>query len=196
MAMGIVDDKDFDAELNRLNQPTGIKLPDKPHVIVDTSRGPGRKEGDVNVPNSVRKLIGDVANTDSRRSALSLANDLGISPSSVSAYTKGATSTSTINTPKEENKKHIKSMRQRLASRAKKKLRIALDSITEQDLEHAKLVDKAATARHMASIVKMMEDDDDDSKNNGGMVNNGPTIVLYNPGLKTEADYGVVHAKE
>jgi hypothetical protein len=62
----------------------------------------GRKEGDNNVPNSIRAIIGETSNIDGRKEALALANSLNIS-SSVSAYANGVTSTKDYNGDKKES---------------------------------------------------------------------------------------------
>jgi predicted transcriptional regulator len=93
MGMGIVSDKDFDKELTNVDiKPVSDN---KAHIhILDK---PGRKPNDVNVPDTLRKTIASTAIEHGREAAIDLASQFGISPSSVSAYTQGARSTSTYN---------------------------------------------------------------------------------------------------
>src|SRR6187399_325506 len=116
MPIGIVSSEDFDRELEKLNRQSGTpkKVPSTAQVVDVPSKGliqevpnRGRKEGDNNVPDSLRNLLAEEHLLNGRNEALSLAKDFGISSSSVSAYAKGATSTTTYNEPKPSILNHI-----------------------------------------------------------------------------------------
>jgi hypothetical protein len=199
MGMGIVSDRDFHKEIsNSSTNPTKStdkidKTSDSPDKaisgeIVDVNRGRG--VGNPNVPDSLRKLIGDTSLTDGRSEALQLAASFGISGSSTSAYAVGATSTGSYDD--RPNEKLITKSKQRISKRARGKLLSALRHITEDKLEGAKARDLAGIAKDMSTVVKQMEDTDkaeDKSKN-------GPTFVFYSPQIRKEEEYEVVHAKE
>ena len=107
MPIGIVSDEDFESELNRISVPKKVvPSPVLNPEIVEMDR-PGRKEGDVNVPESLRKIIGEEALLNGRQSALGLAKMFDISPASVSAYANGATSTASYNSPNTALVSHI-----------------------------------------------------------------------------------------
>jgi predicted transcriptional regulator len=193
MAMGIVSDSDFESELRKHNPEPPIREEKKdnthPPFIVELPTN-GRKEGDVNVPNSLRQLIGQTAIESGRSEALELAKRLGISPSSVSAYSNGATSTASYDdTP---NKPVINSARERIAKKARAKLVLALSHLTEEKLQGAKARDLSGIAKDMSFISKNMEDNIDPNTNK----NNGPMFVIYSPQMKREDTFEVVQAKE
>lgn len=195
MAMGIVSNSDFEKELN--NSAPKIKKggdETKPIVreaeIVDLPT-PGRKEGDVNVPNSLRQVIGATAVIDGRAEALEFGRQFGISPSSIAAYTNGAASTSSYNeTP---NSSVITQSKARVSKRAMTKLMGALSSITTEKLANTSARELAGIAKDMSAIVKQMEPDTpagDDDKNRM------PQFIVFAPQFKDERSYEIVHAKE
>lgn len=197
MPMGIVSDKDFDLERSKLDGPDkkeSIPTTPPPPItgeVIDVPRG--RPNGAVEVPNGLRKLIGEESAIHGRQSALELAQSFGISPSSTSAYNAGATSTSTYGTT--PNKPHIDAAKQRVSNRARSRLMNALRHITNEKLESAKPVELSAIARNMSAIVKDMEPDTPKSPNGDGK-NSGPTFVFYSPQIRKEDHYDVVRVNE
>lgn len=209
MAMGIVSPKDFERELKQLDEvKETIPVPSELETIpvireasiekMQTTIEPmeetkvGRGKGNVEVPSALRMIIGEEAATNGRSNALNIARDFGISPSSVSAYTKGATSTASIDNPHLEQLKHINDAKIRLGKRAKAKLLMALNAITEEKIINAKLHEVSGVARDMASIMKQMEP----STEGMSMNNSGPTFVFYKPEVKSEDDYPTAHVRE
>ena len=191
MAIGIVSDSDFDRELNRANKSPIPEL--KPAQVIDIPK-PGRSEGDNNVPDSIRNIIGEEAVTNGRASALAFAKMFGISESSTSAYTAGQTSTASP-TKNEKLTKHLKEAKLRVANKARKRLDLALNAITEDKLNDAKITEVATVARYMSAIVKDMEEPN--RVGNPGDLNlNGPSIVLYNPGFAKEERFDTVEVND
>lgn len=196
MAMGIVSGKDFDLEQSKLNKPACEK-PDSipvPSATIQPIITPGRKANDVNVPDSVRNLIADTSITEGRASGIALAKALDISPSSVSAYTKGSTSTATYDSPSVNLKDKVNQAKERVSRRARSKMMQALHHITPDKLENAKLRDLAGVARDMSVIIKNMEPEKE--KDSGVVNNNGPQFVFFAPKQELESNYQVVHARE
>lgn len=212
MPMGIVPDSVFDKEREKtvsvpmkeknLTVTRSFKLPPTFKDVaedlndggivkeVKESKTKGRKEGDLNVPNGLRNMIGQTAITESREEALSLAKSFGISPSSVSAYTQGATSTKSYhNTP---NQTVINSAKERVSKRARNKLMLALSKLTEDKLEVAKARDLAGIAKDMSQVMKHMEVED----NKGPAEKSGPTFIFYTPKVRGEENFEIVQAKE
>lgn len=183
MPMGIVSDSDFDKELkrNQTNLPSEVTI--KP---IDKGRG----LGNVGVPESLRKVIGETSVTDGREEAVKLAESFGISPSSVSAYANGATSTSTY--ADQPNRTHIDQAKIRIASKARKKLMLAIGGITKEKLGEANARTLAGIAKDMSAVVKNMEPDTPKVPEG----NSGPTFVIYAPQYRKEEHFEVVHAKE
>lgn len=194
MPLGIVNDDDLNSELGNCNIqsirsvdiiPGGIVKPAESYEYSN-----GRGKGSVEVPNVLRQIIGEEAIINGRSSALGLAKDFGISPSSVSAYTKGATSTATIDvTP---NVGVIKKAKLKISIKARNRLNLALNQITEEKLADAKLSEISSIAKDMSTVMKNMEDKNE----SGDKRSDGPQIILYAPQIRTENHYGVVHTNE
>lgn len=177
MPMGIVSDSDYESEKTKLIKPTVI-IPE----VLNKEKGP-------NVPDSLRKIIGEESALNGRTSAVDLARQFGISPSSTSAYAHGSTSLATYD--KQPNVAHVNGAKERIAIKARKKLNLALTHITDQKLSEAKVRDIAGIARDMSVIVKNMEPDIPQVEKN-----TGPTFVIYSPPVKSEDDYGIIKVKE
>lgn len=181
MPMGIVSDKDFNSENSKLNPQKNIT---PPKSTPTKERGP-------NVPDSLRKIIGDTAETDGRQEAIALAAQFGISPSSASAYGVGATSTKTYND--RPNAGIIRGAKERISKKARAKLMLALNHLTEDKLEGAKAHELSGIAKDMSAIVKNM---DDDSSDKDKPVDNRPAFLVYAPTVNQENHYQTVIAKE
>lgn len=196
MGMGIVSDKEFEAEKDKIIIPVSIPAPKDSHSpsfpsvqIVDLPNK-GRGIGNVEVPSSLRNVIGQTNVDYGRREALQLGESFGISPSSVSAYANGSTSTSTYDD--RPNSGIIQKSKDRIAKRAKTKLMLALNKITDDKLETAKARDLAGIAKDMAVVMKSMEPDGP----KGPSGTNGPTFVFYSPQFRKEEVFDVIQAKE
>jgi len=190
MGMGIVSDKDFDSALVDCVNPKPKSVPVA--QIVDITR-PGRKEGDVNVPDSLRQIIGDTSVTDGRQEAVSLAKNFGISPSAASAYAHGATSTASYD--EQPNKSTITGAKERIAKKARAKLMLALTNLTPDKLASAKARDIAGIARDMSQVMKNVEPDSP-GINGGVNTGGGPAFVFYAPQTRDEKSYDIVQAKD
>ena len=193
MGMGIVSDKDFEKEVGRLETPSqssvpGNTLPGLTEIL--PLPVPGRKEGDVNVPDSLRKIIGETSELDGRQAALDLASHFGISPSAVSAYRNGSTSTASMD--KQPNLPHINGAKMRVAKVAMRKLKQSLTHLTDEKLSEARPHELAVIARNMSAIVKEMEPEPE--KENTGK--QGPTFVLFAPSLHKEEHYETINVRE
>ena len=191
MAMGIVSDTEFDKELTKVN-------PDKPREVSNSvpitgevvdMPAKGRGVGNVEVPDSLRKVIGETSVTEGRDQAVELAKQFGISPSSVSAYNVGATSTASYDD--QPNGSNINKAKERIGKRARTKLMAALRHITDEKLGEAKVRDLASIAKDMSVVFKHMEPEGPKTP-----TNSGPTFVFYSPQFRKEEHYEVVQAKE
>lgn len=177
MAIGIVNDSDFDSELSILDIPNPV-----PNATVKDIKK-GRGEGDVETPEVIRKIIGDAAIEGGRAEALALADRFGLSGSSASAYANGATSTSSYHNPSLELSSHLNNKRIKIASKARARLLASLNAITPEKLENAKLRDVAAVATAMSAIVKHMEPEVD--RTNLQNVQ----FVFMSPRVRHESEY-------
>lgn len=185
MSMGIVNDKEFEIESEKLIHPSN-----ESHGIVTTIEK-GRGKGNVEVPESLRKIIGETNELDGRKSALALGKSFGISPSSVSAYANGSTSTNSYDNPNKELKNHIDSAKERISKKARSTLFKALNGITSDKLNESRARDLSSVAKDMSAIIRNMEPDSNESKNS-----NSPTFVFYAPQPIKEDIFDVIYSKE
>ena len=164
-----------------------IKVPD----LVDTRellrRSAGRGMGNVAVPLSLQQLIGETGALDSRQEAIQFANDFGISKSSASAYANGATSTTSYNQPSTPIKSHVEEVKKRISRKARGKLNLALEAITSEKLEHAKVKDISGVARDMAGVIRALEPSPESVANDGVKI---PQVVIYAPSIVQENYFG------
>jgi predicted transcriptional regulator len=196
MPIGIVSDDQFLQELKDLSPSSRKSKESHPSSIqgeilpVPTR---GRNNGDVNVPESIRKIIGETAVIDGRAAAINLAKDFGISPSSVSAYAKGATSTASYNSPKESIISHINKSRQRAIKKASKTLNAALGAITQEKLDYSDAKDLSGIAKDMAVVIKNLEPKDTSTE---GGASGTPQFVIFAPQFRDERSFDTIHVPE
>jgi hypothetical protein len=203
MPLGNVSNEDFEAELK--NSSTVLKIPLPVHkspvlevedpIIINSAdiirrNEHGRNEGDVNVPHSVRKLLGDTATFEGRQSALALASNLGISSSSVSGYTNPKNSAMA-----EVNKQDITAMllgrKTKISKRALNKLNLAISLISEDKLTELKATELSSVAKDMAQVAKHMEPPkSEDTKSEPVQFH------FYAPQVRNENHYETVVAKD
>jgi hypothetical protein len=176
MAMGVVTDDDFEAEINR------FKNPQPKAEIKQREYGRGNNP---EVPESLRKIIGENVLENGRKETLDMTRQFGISDSSVSAYTKGATSTASYHQGNPDLKNHLKTVREKIVNKASKKLKLALDEITPDKLESVKARDLAGIAKDMSAVIKNLEPAEDKEKE----VKDGPTFVVYAPKIIQNENY-------
>lgn len=200
MAMGVVSSDEFEKELNntRVTPKTPIANPTPKPItgepitgeVVDIQK-PGRRDNDVEVPNSLRQVIGASSFEDGRQEALALGRQFGISPSSVSAYARGATSTASYDTT--PNTSVIAKSRIRVQKRAMNRLMGALHHLTPEKLADTKARDLAGIAKDMSAVIKTLEPEVDNSGRDKVPV---PQFVVFAPQFNDERSYEVVYAKE
>lgn len=192
MGMGIVSNSDFDNELENLTKLPPIPLggtKGKGKAIVESIPTKGRDINGMEVPDSLRKLIGNESITNGRQSALELADKFSVSPSSVSAYSQGAHSTSTYGIRPDES--GINEARLRITKKARNRLTLALNSITQEKIDSAKVRDIAGVAKDMSAIISNME-----SKGSKAEGDNGPTFIFYSPQTRSEKVFDMIQVKE
>ncbi len=211
MPLGIVKQEDYDKDLNpsrseNLPQKESIREEVIPEVIdsEDNSGEPtkgvnglntlpriGRGQGNTEIPNSIRKLIGDSAIEEGPSAARAIGEFLGLSQSSVSAYSNGATSTASYNKPNIDLVTHLDKTRKKITKRAQGKLFKALNVIDDDKLDKLDALQASTVAKNMAAIVKTMEPEDK-TKNTF----NGPVITFYAPHIVKEDHFDVISVSE
>lgn len=184
--LGVVSPEQFQKELSNCAEPVTERKPPNEGIILP-NKDKGRGVGNVGVPEELRKLIGEESVIHGRQRALDLASDFGISPSSVSAYAKGATSTATYQRPEETLTKFLDSRKKRITKKALRVLHASLDTLTPEKLSTIKARDASAIAKDMSVISKNME------KANENMTgDNKPQFVVYAPTLRDERSYDTI----
>jgi len=157
--------------------------------IVEINK-PGRRLGDNNVPDSLRKIIGAESIESGRKAGLNLASHFGISPSSVSAYSHGSTGTTSYDKPNEGLLNHMNNARERIIKRARGKLLLSLNSLNQEKIESSKARDIASIAKDMSAVIKNMEDRTIQS------VHEGPKFIFYSPTIRDEKNFDIINVKE
>jgi len=194
MPIGVVSDEEFNDELNKLGGRASNKESHTPdtstsEVVIIDKPSKGRNEGDVNVPDSLRQIIGEDAVLNGRQSALGLAGMFGISPSSVSAYANGSTSTKSYDTPSKSISSHISKSRERAIRRASKVLGQSLSSITQEKLDYTDAKDLSAIAKDMSVVIKNLEPEKVVDSNQS---DKSVQFVIFAPQFRKEESFDVI----
>jgi len=183
MPLGEVSNADFDKELIELGiiSPNGNDELDE--EVIDIQRGRGHKK---ETPEETRKEIASEAICGA--SVKSLIEEYGISQSSISAYKKGATSTTSYHNPDEELKKSNGEVVDRITGRAQKKLLSAIDAIEFGD--SIKPQTAASIANQLSSVVKNLRPDP------SAVTINQNKVVVFRPRMKEEDDFQTIEVME
>lgn len=174
MPLGILSDEEMESEISKLSQNN------KQAKIIDIEKGRGPK---AETPESARKLIAELAISGAYTQEIS--KEFNISASSISAYKNGANSTASYNESNPELTKSNNSVRERIASKARKKLIRALNCIDNDKLSECKARDLSGIAKDMSSVIKNMEPEVKD-------VQNGTQFIFFAPHIRKESDYSVI----
>ena len=195
MPIGIVSDEDLSKEISSYRPKPLVVTESIPVVtgeILEMER-PGRDKGDTNVPDSLRQIIGEEALLNGRASAVSLGKEFGISPSSVSAYSKGATSTASYNSPAPSIIKHINKAREKAISKAGKTLNSALNAITQEKLDYTDADKLSGIAKDMSVIIKNLEKQIDPGDSTAAKQ---PQFVIFAPQFRDERSFEMISVQE
>jgi hypothetical protein len=191
MPMMVVEDKDFEIEMERIGitekkNTDNAELPIEilpTEVVIPITRGRGNKP---ETPAELRKVIAQMALEGEPHKEIM--ERFGVSQSSISAYSAGATSTARISNPVLQDKDLIESNRKvkvDINNSAAERLNMALGTITPEKLERAKLRDASSVARDMSAIMRNMRDD-----NGANPVNQ--QVIVYQPRARQEDTYEVI----
>jgi len=189
MAMGIVSEEDFLKEIDSLSPKRKDEKESSRRIPIPEH---GRSDGDVNVPESLRKIIGEESVINGRQAGLDLASEFGISPSSVSAYARGASSTTSYNSPSLDRVRHLNKSRARAVNRATRTLNSALGSITSEKLDYADAKDLAGIAKDMSVIIKNLEPQAEPTNQSIEQ----KQFVIFAPQIRSEKEFDVIDVQE
>lgn len=195
MALGIVSDDEFNELLNELSNKKTVIIQrnDEPSVVneplvISKEIKHGRGIDKKNVPSSVRALVASEA--ISGCDVKELSEEFNVSLSSISAYKKGATSTSSYNEPDVELDLANKLVRNGIVGSAQKALLDAISMITVEKLSQVKVNVASQVAMNMSSVVRNI------SPSNEGGSNNNNKVIIYRPRMREEDDYDVIQVSD
>ena len=184
--MGVVNDSDLGKEL------TNCACHNSPNAdVVSMLNEHGRNKGDNNVPSSLRKIIGETSEIEGRAEGVKLAKMFDISSSSVSAYANGSTSTKSYHSRESEILAHINRRKLNITNKASHKLIKALDAVTDEKLQNAKLVELASVMNAASAVVKSMEPETKNENNNSGV-----QFIVYAPQIMSEDRFQTIDLNE
>jgi len=149
-----------------------------------TGRGIGKTE----VPECLRKVIageyiegGDIS---------SIEEAFKISRSSISAYVKGANSTTTYDKVNPSLVNHNKNVKEKIVRMTRRKARLAVRMITDDKLVGCNAVQLASVASQMS---KMAIDNEMDMNERD---NKSVTVITYRPRIRAEDTFDVISVSE
>src|SRR5262245_40802593 len=180
MPLGVLTPEQEAIELNRF----GLKQQSNVVSFEEIKRGRGNK---TETPEGTRALIATEALSGANVTKLS--EEYNISPSSISAYKNGATSTSSYNSPDNDLTNQINDARSRIIGPAQSRIIKAIESISDSKLETSKARDAASIAAALSSVVKNLTPDRNTSNNN-------TVIQVFAPRKNEEEDYEVIQVNQ
>jgi hypothetical protein len=169
MALGIVSDEEFEKELSK---------------VVEIKHGRGNKP---EIPQEIRKIIAE--ESINGEAAKDIADKYAVSPSSISAYKHGSTSTASYNEPNQELSKRNDEIRAQIIGTARSRLFEALNQITPEKLKYAKLRDVASVAKDMSAVIR-------DTSPTITTNNMNAQFVFHVPKARDEKDYDIVEVSQ
>jgi predicted transcriptional regulator len=182
MPMGSVSSREFEKIREELEKS---ESKNKTCIIVPTvDKG---RNGVREVPESLRKVVGENAKLETISET---ARAFGLSPSSVSAYMNGATSTASYNDPDPALKDHMKSVDGIITSKARKKLMKAINNMTQDKFESAGLKELSSVGRDLSQIIANVE------KKSLGDGLTGAQFIFFTPPQKVEEKYDIIEVRD
>jgi len=200
MPLGLVSKEIMEKELKipdstpeekKEEPPKEVEPEDEQCSAIVKDRVPlGRGEGNKEVPDFLRKIIGESSVEDGRANTLLAFGGL-VSPSSVTAYTNGATSCATYNKPDKELKETVDNARERIRSKAEYGVLSALEQITTEKLGFSKPKELASIAKDLSAVIRNMEE-----KTGNEETKNNVQIVFMAPREKSIDSYPTIEVVE
>lgn len=190
MPLGIVSSNEFESALKDASLTNEEVNESKIGQVIDIKH-PGRSVGDVNVPATLRNIIGEEAHINGRASAISIAKSFDISHQQVAAYTNGATSEATYHEKDNKLDSHITNAKMKVTKRAMSKLLKSMHHITDDKLSEASVTELSSVAKNMSSIVKDMSPETE-----GNDRRNPVQFIVMAPQIVNENKFETVYAKD
>lgn len=217
MPLGIVSNSDFDSELNNsavsiiknntINKSDIIKNKSEPRAFIYSDNSDsivnaevldlpvvGRLNDVTNIPQSLRKILGEEVAVHGLASAMKLAESLGghgISQPTLSTYARGEISPGQVSNSSTDLLNHINGRKTKISKRALNKLNLALSLIDEQKLLGCDAKELSSVAKDMAIVSKQME-----PREKSDEVKDPVQFHFYAPQIRSENHYETVVAKD
>lgn len=219
MGLGIISDRDFESEIqnssvdyqsninsdNQFNPDSNSDTDTNSDTNTDKTSpatiptiqpilNPGRHTDVNNVPQSLRKILGEEVATNGLRSAMHLAESLGghgISQPTLSTYGRGEISPNHKSDKSNELFEYVNGRKTKITKRALNKLNLAMSLIDEEKLLGCDANELTNVAKGMAQVVKHMEPDKSDNEKKDPV-----QFHFYAPQIRNEQHYEVVRAKD
>jgi predicted transcriptional regulator len=182
MALGILSSESFNRELARFNIAVSAEQDKESATQIQEKELIKGRNNKSEVPSEIRKLA--ARESIAGASAKSISDLLGVSPSSISAYKNGATSTSTYDKPDRELQEANNQFRDKIKNLASTRLIEAIESISADKLAESKPQVASAVARDMSSVIKNISPDLQDQVNQ--------QVIIYKPRMKDVEEYEVI----
>lgn len=168
MPIGIISQEEFDLELSSDFSVL--------HIMPAKGRGNVKE-----IPHAVRAFIAEEAINGA--SSKEITDALNISPSSISAYKNGATSTASYDSPNKKLRAHIDNVKERITKKASNRLIRALNNLDEDKMNELGARDLSGVAKDMSVIIDKMSPKADKSTEQHAHIH------LYTPPQKKLEDY-------
>ena len=191
MPLGIVNNQDFEKELTNSNPDYVQPRPPKPTIEAEIKELPtvGRTPEVPNVPQSLRKILGETHATEGLQAAKQLASSIrGISQPTLSAYGNGKVSPGKVN---DDLINYLNERKTKISKRALNKINMALTLMDEEKMSEADAKELSSIAKDMSIVVKQMEPTERDDKKSEPV-----QFHFYAPQVKQENHYETVVAKD
>ena len=203
MPLGIVNDQEFEQEINnssvdsnnydkpRASNPTTVITSDSlPEIEILPSVG--RTPEVSNVPQSLRKILGEEVAVNGLRSARQLADSLGgISQPTLSTYGRGEVSPNGKNDQDNDLTNYINGRKGKITKKALHKINLALSLMDETKLMGCDAKELSSVAKDMSVVVKQMEPTVKEEEKKDPV-----QFHFYSPVIKQENHYETVTAKD
>ena len=217
MPLGIMSNKEFESE--RLNSDNSYinehtkqdiieqnnitprapeQAPQNPDPIITsdilTIKSAGRHNDVNNIPQSLRKILGEEVAINGLASAKLLAESLGgISQPTLNTYARGEISPGQNSNESNELLAYVNQRKTKITKKALNKINLAMTLIDEDKLSECNALQLSQVAQSMSNVVRNMEptrQNTDDKKDNNVQFH------FYAPQIKNEQHYEVVTAKD
>jgi hypothetical protein len=183
MPLGIVSEEEFAEELSKTVVNNGVA--ERAQIRNITPNGNishNGRNGANEVPESLRKIISEEALNGT--TARELATTFKVSESSVAAYKVGKTSL--YREPDKNLKSFTDSVRDRIVTRANKKILVAMNELTTEKIAEGSAREISSVMKDLSAVVKNLEPQVERQE--------GPIVqfTYYAPPMRQENDFATV----